>query len=198
MRFIKLAQTCLASLAPHIAASALALLATTVPLAAQAAVNKCIGADGSIVFSDQPCGANQAATEVKTPSKPGSGAVNKSVTDADLPKEGAAPSNSRLQAFDMFCAESRERLDSRPDKALDNGPESDFQLAKARSDKLCDPAGRLTAAQEDKQGQIITCNETRKSLASKKQKMLTPTSSYAGDIAAIETYLAKNCPATLK
>jgi hypothetical protein len=178
----------------------LVTVSALVPMAvspAQAAVNKCTGADGKIVFSDQPCAVGQAATSVNVPAK-ATAPASKIVTEADLPKEGTAPANSRLQAFDMFCAESRERLAKRPDKASDNGPDSNFQLAKARSDKLCDPAGRLAAAEDDRQGQVITCNENRKSLASMKQKTLPPGYSYGGDIAAMETYIAKNCPATLK
>jgi Domain of unknown function (DUF4124) len=177
-----------------ITASTMVLMAVS---PAEAAVNKCTGADGKIVFSDTPCAAGQAAASVNVPAKAAAPA-SKTITEADLPKEGTAPANSRLQAFDMFCAESRERLAKRPDKASDNGPDSNFQLAKARSDKLCDPAGRLAAAEDDRQGQIITCNENRKSLASMKQKTLPPGYSYGSDITAMETYIAKNCPATLK
>jgi hypothetical protein len=197
MNLTQLSKAYAPKLALHLAMLSLTLLAVCAPQPSQAAVNKCIGADGKVVFSDQPCSTGQAATEIKTPAKPVA-ASNKAITEADLPKEGNATANSRLQAFDMFCRESRERLAKRPDKARDNGPDSDFQLAKARSDKLCDPAGRLAAAGEDRQGQTITCEESSKSLMSMKQKTLPPGYSYGRDIAALEAYIAKNCLATLK
>ena len=42
-------------------------------LPAQAAINKCVAADGKVVFSDQPCAPSQAATTIKqgAAAKPG-------------------------------------------------------------------------------------------------------------------------------
>ena len=184
------------ALGPVIAALTLALLVVALPPAAQAAVNKCTGADGTIVFSDQPCAIGQTVAPANKSAKPAA-TTGKAALKIDLPKEGAAPANSRLQAFDTFCADSRDRLANRPDRVQDNGPESDFQLAKARLDKLCDPAGRLAAAEDDLQSQNITCNESRKSLAFMQEKPSTGYS-YRGDVALMEAFIAKNCPTTLK
>ncbi len=172
------------------------------PFAAQAAINKCVGADGKVVFSDQACNVGQAATEIKAPAKSPLKAATKApergsqpLNAADLPSEGATIPNSNLQQYDTLCAEDRRLLEIAARRVKDTIGNENFQLNKARVDKRCNPQMRLAAAEKDVEGLAIECKSRREEMQSNKNLPKRPPG-YADrsqEIASAEAWLKSNC-----
>lgn len=167
---------------------------------ANAAIYKCVGADGKASFNDQPCANPKDSTDTKAPPKPASTAANKAVTAADLPAAGAATPNSNLQQYDTLCKEDRERLAVAATKVTDTISNQNFGLHKARVDKRCNPEERLLAAEKDVEGQALSCKIAREELVSLKNKPKPPPgyADQAAEIAAKQGWLNKNCPAATR
>jgi Domain of unknown function (DUF4124) len=108
------------------------IAAACMPWAAHAAINKCVGADGKVVFSDQACSTGQAATQIQAPAKPAPQS-SKPIPTADLPLEGAATPNSYLQQYDTLCAEDRRLLAIEAGRVKDTIGNQNFQATKANS-----------------------------------------------------------------
>jgi hypothetical protein len=174
-----------------------ALIATIcMPLAAQAAINKCVGADGKVVFSDQPCNTGQAATQIKAPAKP-TATNSKPIMADQLPQEGATTPNSNLQQYDTLCAEDRRLLDIAASKVnvKDTIADQNLQLNRARVDKRCNPDARLAAHKKDKEAEVMDCKIRREELQSRKNRPKPPPG-YADptqEIAISEAWLKANC-----
>jgi hypothetical protein len=169
----------------------------SMPFAAQAAINKCIGADGKVVFSDKPCATSQVATVIKAPKV----AVpsTRAITAANLPKEGTAIPNSELQQYDTLCAEDRRLLAIAASKVnvADTIGDQNLQLHRSRVDQRCNPQARLAAAQRDQALDALDCKLSWESLASLKARpALGPGyGDQSSDIAAMQTAIEAKCPA---
>ena len=170
------------------------------PLSTQAAVNKCVGADGKIVFSDSPCASGQTASQVKgsaksTASQPSAARPSGPLTEADLPGEGKAQPNSNLQQYDSFCADDRRLLADAQSKIKDTLDNQNFQARKERIDKRCNPQARLAAAEKDKEGQAISCKVRHEELQHMKAAPKRPAgyADRAPEIAQGEAWLRANC-----
>jgi hypothetical protein len=170
--------------------------AICMPLAAQAAINKCVGADGKVVFSDQACNTGQAATQIKAPVKP-TATNSKPIMAAELPQEGAATPNSNLQQYDTLCAEDRRLLEIAASKVnvKDTITDQNLQHNRARVDKRCNPDARLAAHKKDQEAQVMDCKIRREELQSRKSRPKPPAgyADPAREIAISEAWLKANC-----
>lgn len=174
------------------------------PFAAQAAINKCVGADGKVVFSDQACNVGQAATEIKAPAKSPLKAATKApetgsqpLNAADLPSEGATIPNSNLQQYDTLCAEDRRLLEIAAGKVnvKDTIGDQNLQLNRARVDKRCNPDARLATFEKDKASHLLDCKIRREELKNRKSQP-KPSPGYsdgARENAISEAWLKANC-----
>jgi hypothetical protein len=173
--------------------------AICMPLAAHAAINKCVGADGKVVFSDQACNTGQAATQIQAPAKP-TATNNKPIMAAELPQEGSATPNSNLQQYDTLCAEDRRLLEIAAGRLKDTIGNQNFQLNKARVDKRCNPDARLAAAEQDKSSHVLNCKLRREELQNAKSRPKPPPgySDGAREIASSEAWLKANCDASAR
>jgi hypothetical protein len=173
----------------------------SMPFAAQAAINKCIGADGKVVFSDKPCTTAQVATVIEAPkvAVPSTRAITGAITAANLPKDGTAIPNSELQQYDTLCAEDRRLLAIAASKVnvADTIGDQNLQLHRSRVDQRCNPQARLAAAQRDQALDALDCKLSWESLASLKARpALGPGyGDQSSDIAAMQTAIEAKCPA---
>ena len=164
-----------------------------------AAVNKCVGNDGKVVFSDQACTAEQATTEIKEQAKPAltfSPVPTKPLTAANLPKVGAAEPNSSLHLLDRLCKEDGERLAATAAKTKDLMNADIVAGSRARLDQRCNADARLAAAKQELATQALICAQEREGL--KITRALPPRppgyASRSVDIAEKELWLKNNCP----
>jgi hypothetical protein len=172
------------------------IAAVCMPLAVHAAINKCVGADGKVVFSDHACNTGQAATQIQTPAKPV--AISSApIMAAGIPKEGAATPNSNLQQHDTLCAEDRRLLEIAASKVnvKDTIADQNLQLTRARVDKRCNPAARLAAFELDKESHLIDCKIRREELKNRKSQPKPPPGYSDGsrENAISETWIKANC-----
>jgi hypothetical protein len=169
----------------------------SMPFAAQPAINKCIGADGKVVFSDKPCTTAQVATVIKAPKV--AAPRTRAITAANLPKEGTAIPNSELQQYDTLCAEDRRLLAIAASKVnvADTIGDLNLQLHRSRVDQRCNPQERLAAAKRDQELDALDCKLSWESLASLKARpALGPGyGDQSSDIAAMQTAIEAKCPA---
>jgi hypothetical protein len=169
-------------------------VALSIPIAAPAAINKCVGPDGTVAFSDQPCNASHAATQLRAPAQP---TARSNQNPAQVPSEGEATPNSEVNRYDLQCAEDRRLFSAAQEQVTDTIGKINLQLRKDRLDKRCNPEMRLAAFDRDLEGQAISCKVRREELDSMKK---TPfrASSYGSRVAEIargEAWLSANCPA---
>lgn len=164
------------------------LIAVAMLISAFAAINKCVGADGKVVFSDQACTTGQAATTIKAPAKPAA-PVNKATADSSAPNTDHSRPN--LMVYDNLCAEDQRLFDRDAGKL---SPE-DRGLRKERLDKRCNPQARLAAAEQDKENLVQVCKIKRKELEQNKMLPERPPGygSRAPEIASAEAWLKANC-----
>lgn len=174
--------------------SALICLAC-MPRAAYAAINKCVGADGKVVFSDQACSTGQASTVVKAATK--TAEPGKALSAGDLPAEGAATPNSTLQQYDTRCAEDSRLFAIAASKAVSPSSKENLQFTRERIDKRCNPQQRMAAAEKDVQLQALDCKLRREELQALKSRP-APGPGYASnapEIATSEAWIRANCNA---
>ncbi len=167
----------------------LALLITIgTPVTTFAAINKCVGADGKVVFSDKACSTGQTATTIKAPAKPAPPSSKPSL-DSSAPNTDHSQPN--LLVYDNLCAEDK-RLFDRDAGKLDA---EDRGLRQERLNKRCNPQMRLQAIEQDKASSLQVCNITRENLQHTKSLPERPPgySSRASDIASTEAWLKANC-----
>ena len=117
------------------------------PVAANSAIKKCVGNDGKVVFSDQPCSTGQAATTIQAPAKPLPSSRKPVVEDGAPSTDHSRPI---VLAYDTLCAEDK-RLYVRDSGKL--SPE-DRGMRKERLDKSCNPQMRLAAVEQDKENLV--------------------------------------------
>ena len=175
--------------------SVLLASAVVMHLTATAAINKCTGADGKLVFSDQPCTSGQMTTAIKADAKPASAPIAKPPNAASLPKVGTAESNSSLHLLDVLCKEDRDRLAASTAKAQGSSNLEILALSKARLEERCNTAARLAAAEYDVATQTSICKMEHDGLAAT-EKLPPRQPGYAdraADIAEKEAWLKKNC-----
>jgi Domain of unknown function (DUF4124) len=166
----------------------LALAVMCLSASAQAGINKCIGADGKVVFSDQACSAGQTSTQIKGAAKPG---VPSSKQTADTEPNKQMDMGSNVLVYDQLCAED-QRLFDRDARKLNP---DDRQLRKARLDKRCNSQARLEAIESDKKNLVEVCKIKRDELQNTKKLPPRP-AGYADrsqEIAASEGWLKANC-----
>jgi hypothetical protein len=165
---------------------------------AHAAINKCVGADGKVVFSDKPCAANQRVSTIEAakPRVPSS----KTITAENLPGEGAAQANSELQQYDTLCAEDRRLLamDAQKVNIADTIADANLQIHRARVDKRCNPEARLAAAQRDKDQHALGCKIRRDELEQLKILPERPAGygKRSTEMASSTAWIKANCPAS--
>jgi Domain of unknown function (DUF4124) len=163
------------------------LAAACLPFAAFSAINKCVGADGKVVFSDQPCSTGQAATQIKAPAKPATQS-NNPTGGSDQSSQGDGPN---VQVYDTLCAEDQRLFDRDSGKLS----KEDAGLRKARLDKRCNPQARQEAAEKDRESMVLVCIERREVLKRQKSAPKPPPGygDRSDEMAATEKWLKANC-----
>jgi hypothetical protein len=167
-----------------------------IPVHAQAAINKCVGADGNVAFSDQPCSSSHYAMQLRVPEQRNAPAT-KPPTKVEMASEGAARPNSELHRYDMQCDHDRRLLAEAQGRVNDPIGNENLQLRKSRADQRCNPQMRADAFDRDLEGQAISCKVGREELAVLKKMPPFPPghASQAPGIARRQAWLEANCPA---
>ncbi len=172
------------------------LFAASITFSAGGAIHKCVGANGTVAYSDKPCTTAEAATVIKAATK----SVREIATATDatsLPAEGKATPNSELQQYDYLCAEDRRLLAIAASKVnvQDTIGDYNLQLHRQRVDKRCNAQGRLAAANRDIELHTLSCKLAREQLVDLKNRPERPAgySSIADDIAESENWLKTHC-----
>lgn len=164
------------------------LIAIGTPVSTFAAINKCVGADGKVVFSDKACSTGQTATTIKAPAKPAPSSSKPNLASSAPNTDHSQPS---LFVYDSLCAEDKRLFDRDAGKleAEDRG------MRRERLDKRCNPQMRLQAIEQDKANLREVCNIEREALQNNKSLPERPPgySSRAPELARAEAWLKANC-----
>lgn len=163
-------------------------IVAAMPWAAHAAINKCVGADGKVVFSDQACNTGQAATSIQAPTKSVPSSA-KALSDSSPPNTDHSRPN--VFVYDTLCAEDTRLFDRDAGKLRDE----DRRMRRERLDKRCNPQMRLAAAEQDKASLVRECKSRREELQRSKSLPERPPgyASRAPEIAGSEVWLKANC-----
>ena len=174
-----------------------------VPLAGNAAINKCTGADGKVVFSDQPCPAGQSAETIK-----GAGGGKPSAISGkpDTPSSANAGMtsmrNSLEAALTPECRQiQKQMLEQVTESATKRLTELEFQTIYNRFDTQCKPL--IKAAQEaewakgkaerDRLQKQVECTEKRRVYDERKDKLASLDDSGRAAMARLRTDLDTTC-----
>ena len=179
---------------------ALLVSVVALPLVTSAAINKCTGTDGKVVFSDQPCAPSQIATTVKDGGSAKPGAVTSKPTD--LPT-GTKPTLDSMDAMlTPECRQLRKEQDEKI-KAVVAGrlTQADLQRVQNRFESQCVPL--IKAAQDaewakgkgerDKLQKQLECTDKRRVYNERKDRLASLDDSGRKAMAAIALDLDTNC-----
>ena len=181
-------------------ARALLVSVVALPLVVSAAVNKCTGADGKVVFSDKPCAPSQTATTIKDGGSAKPAAVTSKPTDLQT---GTKPTFDSMDAMlTPECRQLRKEQDEQV-KAVVAGrlTQTDFQRVQNRFESQCVPL--IKAAQDtdwakgkgerDKLQKQLECTDKRRVYNERKDKLASLDDSGRKAMAAIALDLDTNC-----
>ncbi len=171
------------------------VLGLSVP--ASAAVYKCTGADGRVVFSDQPCLAGQATTAVREPA----GAPPAKPQDAS--EAARAATRARLRAAQTpECAEMADRIASFGQSGGATASNAQMNALVSRYDQQCAARMREAVEAENKrkedeaQKRVLadtTCAEKRRVLNERRAKLATLSEADKRAVAALEAEVTRDC-----
>lgn len=178
-------------------------LSMAMPYPAIAAIHKCTGTDGKVVFSDQPCESGQSATIIKGAATPAPGAAPvKSGTPTDPNAAMTSMRNSIDAALTPECRQMRTQLQPQTLETK-GGRLTDLELDNlvARFDLQCIPLIKAAQAAEWAKGKAerdtlqkkTECNDKRRVYNERKDKLPSLDDSGRLAMAKLATDLELNC-----
>ena len=184
------------------------LLALLLAGAAQAGVQKCTGANGKVVFSDQPCASGQSASAVR-----GVAGVNPSlanVSAGSATTSGMASGSASNPSYDDMVQKSRRAsvqaaltpecraLGDRASQALRNdvAPLEGVKRAVAQFENQCDDqVQKASAAASNRRAvpDVAGCRALRQSLEERRAKLKTLTNRELQEFAKFQNEVSVGC-----
>ena len=180
------------------------LLAVLLADAAQAGVQKCTGADGKVVFSDQPCATGQSASAVRgvagvnpSPANASAGSANTSGTASNPSYEGMVQKARRANVQAALTPECRA-LGDRASRALQNDAASLEEVKRAVSQfenqcgdqvQKASATASISRAVPDASG----CRALRQSLEERRAKLSTLTNRELQEFAKFQNEVSVGC-----
>ena len=167
-------------------------VAVAVVPAASAAINKCTGSDGRVVFSDQPCTNSQTQTIIKS-AKP---------TGQSAPREPFDATAARVKAsLSPECVALAEKMANFFQDGAGQTPEADVTATVTRYKNLCEPVIRKAVAAEearksadDKRSMLDNeCQTKKRTVQEAKARPGGVSEANKPALAAVEASIARDC-----
>ena len=169
---------------------------------AEAAINKCIGADGKVVFSDQPCVPGQSASTIQEKGGPKSSATPLAKPAAD---PNAAMKSMRDRVDAALTPECRRMRKQALEQVLatDNARQTEAELQKIIDDFEAQCSPLIKAAQEaewakgkaerDRTQKLGECTEKRRIFAERKGRLQSLTEPDRQATARLGAEIERDC-----
>lgn len=181
-----------------------ALLALLLASAAQAGVQKCMGADGKVVFSDQPCASGQSASAVRgvaginaPPTSTSAGSANTSGGGSNPSYEDMVQKARRANVQAALTPECRA-LGDRASRALQNDAASleEVKQAVSQFENQCgDQVQKASATASNSRAvpDAAGCRALRQSLEERRAKLKTLTNRELQEFAKFQNEVSVGC-----
>lgn len=188
------------------------LLAGLLTTAAHAGVQKCTGADGKVVFSDQPCAAGQAASAVRGFAQSAATSVRDGGESVNAPggANGGATGGAGNPSYDDMGQKSRRAsvqaaltpecraLGDRASQALRNdaAPLEEVKQAIAQFENQCaDQVQKASAAASNSRAlpDAAGCRALRQSLDERRARLKTMTNREIQEFAKFQNEVSVGC-----
>lgn len=181
-----------------------ALLALLLAGAAQAGVQKCTGADGKVVFSDQPCASGQSASAVRgvaginaSPTSTSAGSANTSGGGGNPSYEDMVQKARRANVQTALTPECRA-LGDRASRALQNDAASleEVKQAVSQFENQCgDQVQKASVAASNSRAvpDAAGCRALRQSLEERRAKLKTLSNRELQEFAKFQNEVSVGC-----
>lgn len=174
-----------------------------VPLASNAAITKCTGADGKVVFSDQPCSAGQSAETIKGAGGSKPSAVSGKPDSPPSPHQGMPSMRNSLDAaLTPECRQIQKQMfEQVTESATKRLTEPELQSIYNRFEAQCKPLIKAAqdaewakgAAERDRLQKQVECTEKRRVYDERKDKLASLDDSGRATMARLRTDLDTAC-----
>lgn len=173
-----------------------ALLALLLAGAAQAGVQKCTGADGKVVFSDQPCASGQSASAVRGVA--GSDASPTSTSAGSNPSYEDMVQKARRANVQAALTPECRTLGDRASRALQNDAASleEVKQAVSQFENQCgDQVQKASATASNSRAvpDAAGCRALRQSLEDRRAKLSTLTNRELQEFAKFQNEVSVGC-----